>query len=63
MYCILLIDYNWVQVQVQVFYLSGAQSNTRLDWALKFLRQDNASTWHNITYKYTEQIYIYAELR
>ena len=35
-------------VQVQVFYLSGTQNNTRSDWALKFLRQDNTSTWHNI---------------
>ena len=28
--------------QVEVFYLSGTQNNTRLDRALKFLRQDNA---------------------
>ena len=42
------------EVQVQVFYLSGTQNNTRLDWSLKFLRQDNASTWHKIRYKYTE---------
>ena len=36
--------------QVFFFYLSGSQNNTRSDWALKFLRQDNVSTWHNITY-------------
>ena len=40
--------------QVQVFYVSGTQNNTRLDWALTFLRQDNACTCQNITY--TEEI-------
>ena len=36
--------------------LSDAQNNTRSDWALKLLGQENEKQpgWHNITYKYTE---------
>ena len=45
--------HTYIQVQVQVFYLSGEQNNTRLDWALKFLRQDNASTCHTHTHQHT----------
>ena len=33
--------------KLQVFYLSDAQNDTGSDWALKFLRQDAAQTYHN----------------
>ena len=35
--------------KLQVFYLSDAQNDTGSDSALKFLRQDAAQTYHNIT--------------
>ena len=35
--CVSLLQAEGRGVQVQVFYLSGAQNNTRLDWALQFL--------------------------
>ena len=38
-----------VSYKLQVFYLSDAQNDTGSDWALKFLRQDAAPTYHNIT--------------
>ena len=40
---------NVTSYKLQVFYLSDAQNDTGSDWALKFLRQDAAQTYHNIT--------------